>query len=858
MNLEKLKDTARKHEQKEDWRKAIDVYQKAIHHFEAGRESELDLALYNRVGDLYLKLNDPGSAVQSYEKAAELYGEQGFLNNAIALCGKILRVNPGRVQTYLRLAHLHARKNVVSESKRNLIEYLERMNTLGKLDEAFGQVKTFADQHGANQDLRLMLVELLRAASRTDDAREQLERMAADLEARGDRDGARRTRERMHSVEETEPIASKNPGNAPSSGTDLIFIETGVEVPGRAHRHAPPPPAPAQPATPPPPPAVAAPPPPPPAPLAGLESTAVPSAPDVEPELPAQLEGLDSFEPVSLDPVADASAMLPDLEPGGFGGASTPGDASAGFEGLLTEDSLGLGEPPEPPADPSAGYLVELERTGEDDLILDPSVSAPLDLDPPFEERAPALDENIPGDFDLLPGSALDEPAMEEVQGVRYIDDFDVGTPIELESKLGGDLDFIDTSGTAIELPEETPEEAAAAAVAVPSPDVTSAELEERILDDPENPALHRALADILVGENEPGRAVEEYVLALEAYESAGSWESAMDVVDALLRLEPDVIKYQQKRVELAYRSGDRTRLLGAYLDLADALVRAGAADKALAVYGRILEHDPDNARARDAMAWLEPPDAEPDEAPADEAPASKGSAQTVEARETDPWQAPDEGRVAERIEPAPTGAPAFTSPATPPPAAHVPPVTARRSPPADGFIDLGSLVIDDEGPRDTRMKIETERPTGDEQKDFEETLEQFKKGIEANLGADDYEAHYDLGIAFKEMGLLDEAIAEFQKALRAPNGRLRTSEALGVTFVEKRQFAIAETILRRAVDALDGGDDQKIGLLYWLGRALEAQGKGKEARASYERALAVDIRFMDLNERIHRLGSGA
>ena len=164
--------------------------------------------------------------------------------------------------------------------------------------------------------------------------------------------------------------------------------------------------------------------------------------------------------------------------------------------------------------------------------------------------------------------------------------------------------------------------------------------------------------------------------------------------------------------------------------------------------------------------------------------------------------------------------------------------------------------MIEDEGPRDTRMKIETERPTGDEQKDFEETLEQFKKGIEANLGTEDYEAHYDLGVASKEMGLLDEAIAEFQKALRAPNGRLRTSEALGVTFVEKRQFAIAETILRRAVDTLDGGDDEKIGLLYWLGRAQEEQGKARDARASYERALAVDIRFMDLNERMRRLGT--
>ena len=62
------------------------------------------------------------------------------------------------------------------------------------------------------------------------------------------------------------------------------------------------------------------------------------------------------------------------------------------------------------------------------------------------------------------------------------------------------------------------------------------------------------------------------------------------------------------------------------------------------------------------------------------------------------------------------------------------------------------------------------------------------------------------LGVAFKEMGLLDEAIAEFQKALRAPEGRLRTSEALGMAFFEKGQFAVCESVLRRAVDGLDGG----------------------------------------------------
>ncbi|MBA2626537.1 MAG: tetratricopeptide repeat protein, partial [Gemmatimonadales bacterium] len=152
---------------------------------------------------------------------------------------------------------------------------------------------------------------------------------------------------------------------------------------------------------------------------------------------------------------------------------------------------------------------------------------------------------------------------------------------------------------------------------------------------------------------------------------------------------------------------------------------------------------------------------------------------------------------------------------------------------------------------------VQTERPTGDEQRDFEQTLAQFKRGIEENIGTDDYQTHYDLGVAFREMGLLDEAIAEFQKALRAPDGRLRTSEALGLTFFEKGQFAIAETVLRRAVDGLDAGDDEKIGALYWLGRACEAQDKRGPAVTSYERALAVDIRFMDLSDRVRRLLAG-
>ena len=166
-------------------------------------------------------------------------------------------------------------------------------------------------------------------------------------------------------------------------------------------------------------------------------------------------------------------------------------------------------------------------------------------------------------------------------------------------------------------------------------------------------------------------------------------------------------------------------------------------------------------------------------------------------------------------------------------------------------------MIFEDEK-RDTRMRVNRREPQDqDEQREFQEILEQFKRGIDQNLESDDYEAHYDLGVAFKEMGLLDEAIAEFQKALRAPEGRLRTSEALGMAFFEKGQHAVCESILRRAVDSVPGSDDAKIGLLYWMGRAAEAQGKDVDAIASYERALVVDISFMDLSKRVQRLTAG-
>jgi tetratricopeptide (TPR) repeat protein len=159
-------------------------------------------------------------------------------------------------------------------------------------------------------------------------------------------------------------------------------------------------------------------------------------------------------------------------------------------------------------------------------------------------------------------------------------------------------------------------------------------------------------------------------------------------------------------------------------------------------------------------------------------------------------------------------------------------------------------MILDDGGrPRCTR-DVADEEPASE--KDFREMLARFKRGIGGNI--EEPVSVHTTWVCVQEMGLLDEAIAEFQKALAAPDGKLRTTEALGACFIERRAFVVAESILRRGLELPASGDQERLGVLYWLARALEEVGKKVEARDLYGRVFAVDIRFMDVGARVKAL----
>lgn len=189
---------------------------------------------------------------------------------------------------------------------------------------------------------------------------------------------------------------------------------------------------------------------------------------------------------------------------------------------------------------------------------------------------------------------------------------------------------------------------------------------------------------------------------------------------------------------------------------------------------------------------------------------------------------------------------------AAPPPAPAVAPAAGGSRP---VYVDLAAFLLDDEAPvESTRFVVAEHSPTGDEERDFADMLKQFKAKVAETIPKEDAGSHYDLGLAFKEMGLIDEAIAEFQTALRGGEEKLKVYEELGNCFVQKQQYSVAVTILTRAAQMPHEDESELLGVYYNLGRAHEELGQFAEARSAYERVISIDIGFMDTSERLGKL----
>ncbi|MDT8341530.1 MAG: hypothetical protein RQ751_08465 [Longimicrobiales bacterium] len=674
-NIEALKEQARRHEEREEWQAACDLYLRAL-----GRlsdEEQPDIGLYNRVGDLQVRLGNYEGAVENFDRATELYLESELPNNAIAVCKKILRHIPTRYQTYLRMARVRAEQGFRVDAREYFLAFAEKAQGAGEMESALGALGELANLMPEDADVRLAVADQFAQHDRGEEALDQLGAGYGIARAGGDEDTAALFAERILALDPEADLEALGQHGFPGGG----FAQAG--------------------------------------------------GPGPEPGFGAGSEF--HFQDITLADDEASPASPPD--------ATTAGAFLSSAGGSFQEEADASGEGGESP----------------DEVVAD------------FAE--------------ISPGTVDSDPEDDEDDG-----------------EDAADLPFL----------------------------VSRSEVSEEGLEQEE-------------GSREETPAIFEIPAARDPRDA---WA---ELRDRYLEGSPDVSEAESV-VEAAFRVDDAAVVVESYLLLADALARADDGGRAGDVLRQVLTLDPANDEARDALAALAAGVAAPE--PGEDASVPEEAASAPEEGVFAPedgafaleeaGSTPDEDAGRSDVDASERGSEA---PSPSPPAA------------GDAFVDLGSLIFADT-PREstTRFQVAYEEPSGDEDADFTRMLEQFKSKVAENFHHSDVRAHHDLGTAYLEMGLLDEAVEKFQAALRAAPAHLPTYELLGQTFLQRGEAAAAVRVLERALRVPTQVEDEYIGIYYHLARAQEDLGRTDAAVEFYDRVFALDINFADVTERLRQL----
>ncbi|HTR01875.1 MAG TPA: tetratricopeptide repeat protein [Thermoanaerobaculia bacterium] len=789
-----------------------------------------DIPTLNKVGDLYVRMNRPGESIPYFERIADFYSKDGFFLKAIAIYKKINKIDPARLEVYDRLADLYHKQGLVQDARSQYQVLADHYQKNNRIPDAIGVYKKMAAIDPADLRIQVRLADLYRAANQKDQAVMQYGLIGSMLLKRGAHDEAAQVFQKALELSpddvETQRnlvrslLAQKNPSAAmavlkaaPRTGESLgLMAEAQLEMGERAE---------------------------------ALRTAEQALSIDADAETPRLFLARVRIQEHSFDKALASVAPLVLT-------AVTKREFARAADYL--EPILA--------ADPShVGTLEKLAQVLEAEGNRAALAKTHVQLGEISGAKSPA--------------AALDhyrraqEADPSNVEAARRIQE--IGKPTETppaaeEPAAPAQPEYQEL---VIDLEDS-------ASVHAPQPKVPSIEVDEPEAAPPA-PVLPPAgpIPDV-----PDDQQVETLIVEAEVFARYGLADKAIERLFALVRRRPDLLKARERLVELLAESKN------------PALPReAEALARALAEAGR-----PDEARRVLVRAGLGAAEAEPT-TPSPAAPPAASSLD-VEFEEFEVPQAatpPGEGNLsaspffAEAID--------FSGVESGPPPAMEKLATPEPLPPADtefvSYEQLGNL-LEDEMSRagEARLPAPTEVPVVDEQNLFadeqkffnlaeelekelgdeaaveesaeisapqgevslEDIFREFKKGVEQQLSAEDYETHYNLGIAYKEMGLVDEAVGEFQLASKDPGRAVECCSMLGHCFLEKGMPQLAIKWFRKGLETPAIGDHAMAGMLYDLARVYQDTGDTDSAYKTYQEVYGLNANYRDVVQRVKEL----
>ncbi|HZN03217.1 MAG TPA: tetratricopeptide repeat protein [Candidatus Polarisedimenticolia bacterium] len=299
-----------------------------------------------------------------------------------------------------------------------------------------------------------------------------------------------------------------------------------------------------------------------------------------------------------------------------------------------------------------------------------------------------------------------------------------------------------------------------------------------------------------------------------------------------------------------------------------DFYIEQGLVDEARQILFQLNKRFPGSDAISERMERLESPRAHASAASAPAAGEDEGvdfeveQALTGKQRAVEPAHKPAppaaKARAATPAPPEPKAAKKpHAAPVAPPKAAPVRPVFKMETPVADetgDFFDLAGEL--DRSMEDEQAKTDAaaKEALDSQAHTFEDIFAAFRKGVEQQVDSDDFDTHYNLGIAYKEMGLVDEAIGEFQFAARDPNRALECCGILGLCFRDKGMPDLALKWYKRGLDMPGLDEHQSVGLRYDMAEVHREKGEVDEALRIYMEVFGVDSTYREVGSRIKEL----
>ncbi|MGE5413149.1 MAG: tetratricopeptide repeat protein [Syntrophomonadaceae bacterium] len=795
-------------------------------------EHPKDIPTLNKVGDLYVRMNRPGDSIPYFERIADFYSKDGFFLKAIAIYKKINKIDPARLEVYDRLADLYHKQGLVQDARSQyqvLADHYQKNNRIG---DAIGVYKKMAGIDPADLRIQVRLADLYRAANQKDQAVMQYGLIGSMLLKRGAHDEAAQVFQKALELSpddvETQRnlvrslLAQKNAAAAmavlraaPRTGESLgLMAEAQLELGERAE---------------------------------AVRTAEQALALDVDAETPRLFLARLRVQEHALDRALDAVSPLVLT-------AVTRREFARAAEYL---EPLLAADPGHAPTLEKLAHVLEAE--GNRPALAKVHVQLGQVVEPrsPAEAREHYL--------------RAQEADASNVEAARLLQQIGIPTaapappaPPEIEEQPEYQEFVLDLEDSA--------------SIHAPQPKVPSIEIDE----EPAAPPAPRAPVPPPVAPSGAAREplddaqVETLIVEAEVFARYGLADKAIERLFALVRRRPDLLKARERLVELLAETRNPALPREAEA-LAAALEQGGNTEDARRVLQRAGLTAPASRPA--AHAPLPPPAIEVE---FEEFDLGQPISPPAEAPSRTPFSADAIDFTAG--EPGP--APAIEKLSTPAP---IPPVDTEfvsyeqlgnlledemsragdappRPPAAAPVVDEQNLFADEQ--KFFNLAEELEKELGEEavveepgeistpqgEVSLEEIFREFKKGVEQQLSAEDYETHYNLGIAYKEMGLVDEAVGEFQLASKDPTRAVECCSMLGHCFLEKGMPQLAIKWFRKGLETPAIGDQAMAGMLYDLARVYQDTGDMDSAYKAYQEVFGLNANYRDVVQRVKEL----